>query len=289
MSADASGADSSGAGGSHQVSGDQVDETERTLAATPGLRGEPTDAERARTLFAYSRHAALATVGVDPAGYPFGSLVGHALDDGGRPLLCLSDLAEHTTNLKADPRASLMVSALVEAGTDPLAGARATLIGDLREVPGDERTDAHDLYRSAHPEAFYSGFADFHLYRLEVCAVRYVGGFGRMSWVNSEHYRAAEADPLHPHADRIIDHMNDDHSDALVSFCRVLAGRPDTGWARMVRVDRYGFDVLAADSSDPADDAQRQALRIVFEQPCDTAEAVRAAMVALVGKVRSGA
>src|SRR5882757_272145 len=115
MSAEATSTESSGAGpgGAHQVSGDQVDETERALAATPGLRGEPTDAERARTLFAYARHAALATVGVEPSGYPFGSLVGHALDDAGRPLLCLSDLAEHTTNLKADPRASLMVSALV--------------------------------------------------------------------------------------------------------------------------------------------------------------------------------
>jgi putative heme iron utilization protein len=277
----------SGPGGSHQVSGDQVEQTERTLAATPGLRGEPTDAERARTLFAYSRHAALATVALDPAGYPFGSLVGHALDDAGRPLLCLSDLAEHTTNLKADARASLMVSALAEAGTDPLAGARATLIGELREVPGDERADAHDVYRGAHPEAFYSGFADFRLYRLEVEAVRYVGGFGRMSWVNAQHYGAAEADPLHPQADRIIDHMNDDHDDALVRFCQVLGGRPGTGWARMVRVDRYGFDVLAADSGGPADQEQRKAVRIVFEQPCDTPEAVRAAMVALVGKVRN--
>jgi hypothetical protein len=276
-------ANEAGSGGSHQVSGDQLGETERTLAATPGLRGEPTDAERARTLFAYARHAALATVGVEPAGYPFGSLVGHALDDAGRPLLCLSDLAEHTTNLTADPRASLMVSALVEAGSDPLAGARATLIGDLNEVAGDERSEAHDLYRSAHPEAFYSGFADFRLYRLRVEAVRYVGGFGRMSWVNAEHYRVAQADPLHPHAERIIDHMNDDHADALIGFCTVLAGRPGTGWARMVRVDRYGFDVLAAPSE--ADD--QRAVRIVFEQPCDTPEEVRAAMVALVGKVRA--
>jgi len=268
------------------VSGEQADETERTLAATPGLRGEPTDAERARTLFAYARHAALATVGVEPVGYPFGSLVGHALDGAGRPLLCLSDLAEHTTNLKADARASLMVSALVEAGTDPLAGARATLIGKLVEGTGAERAPAHDLYRGAHPEAFYSTFSDFRIYRLEVEAVRYVGGFGRMSWVNSEHYGAAEADPLQPHADRVIDHMNDDHADALILFCRVLGDRPDTGWARMVGVDRYGFDVLAAAGADPGDQEQRKALRIVFDPPCDTPDAVRAAMVALVGKVR---
>lgn len=256
--------------------------------AAPGQQCEPTDAERARTLLAYSRHAALATVAAEPGGYPFGSLVGHALDEAGRPLLCLSDLAEHTTNLKADPRVSLMVSALAEAGTDPLARARATLIGDLREVPGDERSAAHDLYRAAHPEAFYSGFADFRLYRLEVAAVRYVGGFARMSWVNAEHYEAAEADTLFPHAMGIIDHMNDDHADALVLFARVLGARPGTGWARMVGVDRYGFDMHASDmhASDTEADEQRTSLRLVFEQPCDTPDSVRTAMVALVGKVR---
>jgi putative heme iron utilization protein len=55
----------------------------------------------------------------------------------------------------------------------------------------------------------------------------------------------------------------------------------------MVRVDRYGFDALAADSAEPADQDQRKTVRIVFEQPCDNPEAVRAAMVALVGKVRA--
>lgn len=261
----------------------QADRTERTLAATPGLRGEPTDAERARTLFGYARHAALATVGTEPGGYPFGSLVGYAPDDAGRPVLCLSDLAEHTTNLAADPRASLLVSAVVDPGVDPLAGARATLVGDLREVPETDREPAHRRYREAHPEAFYSTFADFRLYRLEVSAVRYVGGFGRMSWVAAQSYRDAEADPLHPHARRIIDHMNDDHADALVLFCTKLAGRPETGWARMVRVDRYGFDVLAAVGGD----GERQAVRMVFDQLCDTPEAVRAAMVALVGRARA--
>ena len=39
--------------------------------------------------------------------------------------------------------------------------------------------------------------------------------------------------------------MNDDHADALVAFCRVLGGQAEVTAARMVGVDRYGFDVLA--------------------------------------------
>ncbi|MGI8816219.1 MAG: hypothetical protein ACR2G2_13340 [Pseudonocardia sp.] len=99
-------------------------------------------------------------------------------------------------------RASLLVSAPTGPGTDPLAGARTTLIGDLREVPETDRDAAHRCYRGVHPEAFYAKFADFRLYRLEVAAVRYVGGFGRMSWVGAQTYQVAEADLLHPHADR---------------------------------------------------------------------------------------
>ena len=47
------------------------------------------DAERARTLFVHTPHATLATVAVEPAGYPFGSLVGHAVDDAGNAVKSL--------------------------------------------------------------------------------------------------------------------------------------------------------------------------------------------------------
>ena len=81
----------------------------------PGIRGEPSDAERGRTLLAATRTGALATVSVD-GGFPFGSLVAYAVDDVGRPLLCLSDLAEHSRNLAADSRASLMASETWSSG-----------------------------------------------------------------------------------------------------------------------------------------------------------------------------
>jgi putative heme iron utilization protein len=266
----------------HVVSDEHAARTKQVLAATPGLAGEPSDAERARTLLAGLTHGHLATVGArEPVGYPFGSLVGYALDDLGRPLLCLSDLAEHSTNLAADPRASLLVAATPKEGVDPLSTARVTLVGDLREVASADRSAAHECYRQVHDGAFYSGFADFRIYRLEVAAVRYVGGFGRMSWVSPRGYREAEPDPLSRHVARIVGHMNDDHADALVAFCRVLAGRPETTSARMVGVDRYGFDVLADDAG-----GAPKAVRFGFDAPTDTPDAVRAAMVALVHRAR---
>ena len=50
------------ANANHRVPEHARTETARTLAATPGIRGEPSDAERGRTLLAAARTGALATV-----------------------------------------------------------------------------------------------------------------------------------------------------------------------------------------------------------------------------------
>ena len=52
----------------------------------------------------------LSTLALDPAGFPFGSIVSFGLDDRGDPLFVISQLAEHTRNLGVDPRASLLVT-----------------------------------------------------------------------------------------------------------------------------------------------------------------------------------
>lgn len=264
--------------GIHLVPAEAQAETERTLAATPGIRGEPSDAERSRTLIGAVRTGALATLG--EGGFPFGSLVSHAVDTRGRPLLLLSDLAEHSRNLGTDPRASLMAT---EVGTgDPLALARVTVLGTVTEVPATERDAALQTYRDAHPGAFYAGFADFRLYRMQVASVRYVGGFGRMSWVDAEQYTAAEPDPLRPHSAGIVAHMNDDHPDALVLYCQVQGGRPATSVATLVGVDRYGFAMLARDT----EDGDGTAVRLPFPRRVDTPGEVRTAMIELLDAAR---
>jgi heme iron utilization protein len=254
--------------------------------ATRGLAGEPSDAERSRTLLAHGRFGSLATTSIDPPGYPFGSLVGFVVDDAGQPLLFLSDLAEHSRNLVACPGASLMVTEAGDTSADQLARGRVTLIGDVIILEDEARDAAQRLYRAAHPSAFYSDFQDFHdfhYYRLQVVAVRYVGGFGRMSWVSAVDYAVAEPDPLHPHIQRIVEHMNDDHADALVAYCRVFGELPKTGSARMVHIDRYGFDIVAADT----DGGDHRAVRIGFGQRVDTPDAVRASMIGLLAEART--
>jgi len=244
---------------------------------------EPTHAERARTLVARSNRGVLSTVALDPAGYPFGSVATYAIDDAGRPIVFVSTMAEHTRNASADPRASLIVTEDFPEGSDPLAAGRVTLIGDLREVTGAERPAVRDAYLAANPaSAYYIDFGDFSFWRLEVRSVRYVGGYGRMSWVEAGDYAGAEADPLAGGAAAdIVEHMNADHAGALVLLARVLGGRDDATGAVMTAVDRYGFDVVA---SGPAG---RAALRLGFDEPVTTAAAVRPAMIRLIDRARA--
>src|SRR5262245_35580826 len=69
----------------------------------------PTHAERARTLVAQISTGTLCTLALEPQGYPYGSFVTVAFDNGG-PIFLISRLAEHTKNLERDPRASLLVA-----------------------------------------------------------------------------------------------------------------------------------------------------------------------------------
>jgi hypothetical protein len=140
-------------------------------------------AQLCRALAAGAKTATLSTL--NPGGYPYGSLVAVAFDDRGRPLLLLSQLAEHTTNLLARPQASILVHEA--ASEQPLAAGRMTILGKMGRAD-----EARDAYLAQHPEAAeYAGFRDFAFYRLEPESIRYVGGFGRMSWVDVEEYSRA--------------------------------------------------------------------------------------------------
>ncbi len=242
---------------------------------------EPTHAERCRTLVASATRGCLSTLTADPDGYPYGSVASYALDERGDPLFFVSLMAEHTQNAIRDSRASLLVTEPVPDGADPLASGRATLLGRLTAVPETERPVVRDRYLAANPtSAYYIDFGDFAFYRLGVESIRYVGGYGRMSWVDARAYAEAEADPLAPAAAGIIEHMNADHAEAQVLYCRFLAGYPDTTAATMSAVDRYGFDMIA---SGPGG---RAAVRIGFPVPCATGDEVRQALVTMVADAR---
>jgi putative heme iron utilization protein len=103
----------------------------------------------------------------------------------------LSDLAEHTRNLRVDPRASLLVQDGASLG-DPQAGRRVTILGQVEPVPDSELETARHTYLARHAQAAeYLTLGDFRLYVLRVRAARFIGGFGDMGWLDAATLRGA--------------------------------------------------------------------------------------------------
>ena len=152
---------------------------------------DPQRARDARSLANSQETGVLCTLSVKKPGFPFGSVTPYALDDLGRPLFLISNLAVHARNLAADPHASLLIAEEPEED-NPLAAGRVNLMGLVHPVPDEEGAAARQRYLEWHPGAAeWADFADFRFFRLEITDIYYVGGFGDMGWVSAAAYQHA--------------------------------------------------------------------------------------------------
>lgn len=208
------------------------------VSPTGDIHSFPSDAELSRSLIAATATGVLSTLTED--GYPYGSVVSHVVDNAGNPIILISDLAEHTKNIRSDSRASMLVNELHTSAGDPLVGASLTLIGHLSLFKDGQELE--NRYLKKHPYATdYASFKDFNFWKLNVERCRFVGGFGHMSWMTANDYCIAEEDPFIQNASGAIQHMNDDHADANLIFVQERGGIPKAKEAEMVGVDRYGM------------------------------------------------
>src|SRR3954454_9792732 len=98
---------------------------------------EPSFAERARTLLHFGRIGSLSTQSLKQPGFPFGSVMPYGLDAQGRPIFLISTMAMHTQNLRADPRASLLVMQN-NSGGDVVRASRVSLLGNISRIEAPE-------------------------------------------------------------------------------------------------------------------------------------------------------
>jgi putative heme iron utilization protein len=238
-------------------------------------RDDPDLAARARALVLAERTGVLSTLSVHRHGYPYGSVTPYALSCRRQPIILISSLAAHTKNLLADPRACLFVGDQ-RAADDPQAGARVSLLARAAPVPAEEQADARARYLARVPQAQrYFATHDFSLWELAVEELRLIAGFGKICWMDGAAIRSdPERDPLRAEAAGICGHMNDDHAEALRTFCQAAGVHPAA--VRMVGVDVLGFDLET--------DADR--LRFDFPDEVTTPDGVRRAVIARLAQAR---
>src|SRR5207302_7912509 len=190
--------------------------------------------------------------------------------------LLLSDLAQHTRNMLADPSVSLLFDGTGEF-PDPLTGPRLTVLGRAERC-ADPCAAAR--FAARHPSsAGYAGFADFNLYRVEIERGHLVAGFGRIAWIEGEDLRfAADAAALIAAEGEILAHMNADHADAIALYAERLLGRQGGAW-RMTGIDPEGIDLRR----------EGETARLDFAAPVLTPQAARGALVALAEEARKRA
>src|SRR6185437_14086611 len=209
-----------------------------------------------------------------PGGAPYASLVLLATAPDGAPLLLISDLAQHTVNIAAEPRVALLLDGT--AGRDePLTGPRVTLLGRAGRSAED---GLRARFLARHPSAaFYAGFADFHLYRVAVERAHLVAGFGRIDWIAAADLLPPGLAALAASEDEIVRHMNADHNAAVDLYARVLLGRDGDGW-QLTGIDAEGADLRRGG----------EIARLDFAAPVGDAQEARAALAALARQARAG-
>lgn len=238
----------------------------------------PSLEELARTLASVRPHGVLATL--DASGHPYTSVIELAALGDGTLLTLLSDLAQHSKNLGRDARASV---SLREPHSAPLAHPRVSLKGTF--APTD-KPPHRDLYLARHPKASsYLEMHDFRFYRFTLEAVYIVAGFGRMGWRDAAAYHAAESDPLIHIAAGAVQHMNEDHPHNLLDYARAFLRLEWAEHARMLTLDRYGFDLEIRGGTKGTGKLEKA--RLSFTEPLQDAADLRPLMVNLAREARA--
>ncbi|TBU96245.1 heme iron utilization protein [Stutzerimonas kirkiae] len=226
----------------------------------------------ARVLLLREYRGVLSTQSKAMPGFPFGSAVPYCLDEQGWPLILISRIAQHTRNLQADPRCSLLVGE--RDADDVQAAGRLTLLAEAKKLEDGQAIEAASqrYYRYFPESRDYHQAHDFDFWHLQPVRWRYIGGFGAIHWLDGvERANPFAASAQAPGAeDSMIEHMNGDHRDAIAHYLE-LAGLPAEPPACMVGIDSEGCHLRQG----------RQLHWLPFAQACATPLEVRQALVAL--------
>jgi putative heme iron utilization protein len=193
----------------------------------------------AKRLLRLARTAAMATLDA-ASGAPLTTLVAVGSDYNGAPLFLLSTLAQHTKNLAANSRGSLLLTSASGRG-DPLNRPRLTISGTI--VPHLEAS-ARARFLARNPKSkVYADFTDFSLFRMEVSAVHFNGGFARAAALSPQDILTdiAKAGALLAAEATLLDEANSRD----VELAARLAGSAGSAPWRAIGLDPEGLDLNA--------------------------------------------
>ncbi len=84
-------------------------------------------------------------------------------------------------------------------------------------------------------------------------------------------------------SDRICQHMNEDHAEALVLYAQVFGNVPSTEAAKMLSIDPQGMNLCVQI------DGEKRDIRIEFSTPLQNAEDAHYTLIEMLKQARRGA
>ena len=226
-------------------------------------------ATEARRLLRHFNTGVVGTRSVRYLDYPYTAALPFCTDQQGRIVVFISHLSEHTKAFARDARVSFTASPLVP---ELRPQARQTVLGRISR--NDDAAVAARYLRFFPDNRRFLEIGGFWFHTIEPAHVRLIAGFGSAHWIKGDAMLAARL-PIADAEQDILDHMNSDHRDSLVNYCRHVHGVEATT-TEMVGVDCDGFDVRA----------DNKIYRFDFESEVRTAGDVRAALITLADAVR---
>ena len=197
-------------------------------------------------LYRTTNAAILSTMSNKYEGYPFGSFITYVSNRNRTLFMYTSDIAQHTKNLKSNPKACVTLFKL-DTDYDKQNSSRLTLMGDLKTVSNEELDDCQDRFIKFLPESKkYSSMHDFKFYKLVISRVRWIGGFGDIAWLNPKNWND-EKPKWSKNETMMIDHMNEDHSNVIQSALNAQYGIKDKK-AQMIALTIDGYYISSKEN-----------------------------------------
>lgn len=188
---------------------------------------------------------------------PYSTFTMLACDYDGNPLLLLSDLSEHTKNLKKNKITSILLSEeqqfknyfpiyknkirFSQNYQDPMSRPRITLIG---EIIKDTRKSSRLRFLNRHPSSnLYAGFKDMNIYKLQIISGHLIGGFAQVKWFSKGELICKSDDSFMEDEEMIMQHMNQEHQKSINLYAKAFLGyKGKKNWC-ITGIDSEGFDM----------------------------------------------
>jgi len=216
--------------------------------------------KEAVSLLRNASEGVLSTISVRNEGYPFGSFVTFVSDLDRSILIYASNIAQHTINLKENSKSCLTLFK-IDDDFDKQNSSRMTLLGDLKSLPVEETDEVKRRFENFLPESKkYAAMHDFNFYRLHITQVRWIGGFGKIAWLDAKKWQHSKPKWANNESS-IIQHMNEDHAGSIASALNAQHAMKDKE-AKMFSLSIDGYYIKS----------KGEIYFISFEEICDNAK-----------------